>query len=114
MTQSSSCALVNVLDEIYTLALNMFFNALAVNANQLLEKVWFKKWKTDVTFASNDDDMVGYIIQAELPVAELSATETINKTLQLLEEILATQDSTVMPVEMRKQNLTQVRDQNKN
>ena len=37
MTQVE-CALVNVLEEIYTLALNMFFNALAVHANQLLEK----------------------------------------------------------------------------
>ena len=105
MTQVE-CALVNVLEEIYTLALNMFFNALAVHANQLLEKV-FAKYSWNIA----PRDVIASCClhqQAELPAAELSSTETINKTLQLLEEILASQDSSVVPVEMRKQNLTQV------
>jgi len=46
--------------------------------------------------------------QVELPPSDLSATGLLNKSLQLLQEILSSQDSSSVTPDERKQALAQV------
>jgi hypothetical protein len=76
-------ALLATLDEMHTLGLRMFFSSLTHNANKLLEKV-------------------------ELPPADLGPTVAFQQTLQLLQDVLSSHDSSVIPLEARKQDFAQV------
>ena len=49
-----------------------------------------------------------WCVKAELPPADLGATEMMNKTLQLLQDSLSSHDSAVLPLDARKQGLVQV------
>ena len=50
----------------------------------------------------------GWHVQVELPPSDLSATGLLNKSLQLLQEILSSQDSSNATPEDRKQAIAQV------
>jgi hypothetical protein len=73
----TGAALMYTLDEMSTLSMRMFFNSLTYQANKLLEKV-------------------------ELPPSDLGATALLNRSLQLLQDILSSHNSsTVTPQERR-------------
>lgn len=49
-----------------------------------------------------------WFVQVELPPSDLSATGLLNKSLQLLQEILSSQDSSSVTPDERKQTVAQV------
>lgn len=46
--------------------------------------------------------------QVELPPADLGPTTSLNQQLQLLQEILSSHDSSVVPLDMKKQDFAQI------
>ena len=80
---SKEAALVITLDEMHTLSLRMFFNALSCNASSLLEKV-------------------------ELPPADLGPIAPLSRNLQLLQDILSSNDSSVGAPDERRLAFAQV------
>ncbi|ELU12375.1 hypothetical protein CAPTEDRAFT_181210, partial [Capitella teleta] len=79
----SNSSLLNTIDEMQTLCLKMFFNTLNYNAGKLLEKV-------------------------ELPPGDLGTTSSLSNTLQLVQDILSSHDSSVIAIDARKQDFTQI------
>lgn len=65
-------------------AQKVFFNALNVLASKLVEKV-------------------------ELPPADLGPTATLSQSLRLLQEVLASHDSSVVSMNLREQDFARVR-----
>ncbi|XP_074655398.1 conserved oligomeric Golgi complex subunit 6-like isoform X2 [Tubulanus polymorphus] len=80
---SSDASLLTTLMEMETLSLKMFFNSLNCHASKLVEKV-------------------------ELPPADLSSPPSLLETLQLLQDVLASHDSSVVPLDARKQDFQQI------
>jgi len=50
-----------------------------------------------------------WLVQVELPPSDLRATSLLNKSLQLLQEILSSQDSSSVTPDERKQSVAQVK-----
>ncbi|OWF39301.1 conserved oligomeric Golgi complex subunit 6-like [Mizuhopecten yessoensis] len=76
-------ALLNTVAEIQDLSHRMFFNSLNCNANKLLDKV-------------------------ELPPSDLGPTNSLNQTLQLLKDVLACHDASVVAIDDKKQDYKQI------
>ncbi|KAL5013576.1 hypothetical protein ScPMuIL_007846 [Solemya velum] len=76
-------ALLASMDEIQDLSQRMFFNSLNCLANRLLDKV-------------------------ELPPADLGPTGSLNQTLNLLTDVLACHDASVVPIDDKKQDFKQI------
>lgn len=76
-------ALLATIREIQNLSHRMFFNSLNCNATKLLDKV-------------------------ELPPGDLGPTESLNKTLQLLRDVLACQEASVVAFDDKKQDFKQI------
>ncbi|XP_033746599.1 conserved oligomeric Golgi complex subunit 6-like [Pecten maximus] len=76
-------ALLNTVAEIQDLSHRMFFNSLNCNANKLLDKV-------------------------ELPPSDLGPTSSLNQTLQLLKDVLACHDASVVAIDDKKQDYKQI------
>ena len=47
-------------------------------------------------------------LQVELPPADLGPTSTLSQSLQLLQDVLASHDSSVVPLDARQQDFNQV------
>nr|KAG5706399.1 hypothetical protein BaRGS_033160 [Batillaria attramentaria] len=69
--------------EVQDLSHRMFFNSLSCHANRLLDKV-------------------------DLPPADLGPTPSLTQTLQLLRDVLACHDASVVPVDDKKQDYKQI------
>ncbi|CAL1533346.1 unnamed protein product [Lymnaea stagnalis] len=80
---SSEAALLTVVSEIQDLSHRMFFNSLTSHANKLLDKV-------------------------ELPPPDLGPTSSLTQTLQLLRDVLACHDASVVPIDDKKQDYKQI------
>ncbi|XP_041348478.1 conserved oligomeric Golgi complex subunit 6-like [Gigantopelta aegis] len=76
-------ALLSTIAEIQDLSHRMFFNSLTSHANKLLDKV-------------------------ELPPADLGGTASLTQSLQLLKDVLACHDASVVPVDDKKQDFKQI------
>ncbi|CAG5126682.1 unnamed protein product [Candidula unifasciata] len=76
-------ALMVTVAEIQDLSHRMFFNSLTGHANKLLDKV-------------------------ELPPSDLGATASLTQTLQLLRDVLACHDASVVPVDDKRQDYKQI------
>ena len=82
----------------------------------LLEAAGFV-WCYSLIVMHVDIEWIGYcvlwvencLLQVELPPSDLSATGLLNKSLQLLQEILSSQDSSSVTPEERKQTVAQVK-----
>ncbi|RUS85796.1 hypothetical protein EGW08_006425 [Elysia chlorotica] len=76
-------ALLSTVAEIQDLSHRMFFNSLTSHANKLLDKV-------------------------ELPRSDLGPTDSLTQSLQLLRDVLACHDASVVPIDDKKQDYKQV------
>lgn len=74
-----NAALVQSVTEMHNLNMQMFYNSLSSVTSRLLEKV-------------------------EMPPADLSATSSVTSTLQLLQDILSSHDSSLVSVDVRKED----------
>ncbi|XP_071081994.1 conserved oligomeric Golgi complex subunit 6-like [Haliotis cracherodii] len=80
---TSEAALLSTIMDIQDLSHRMFFNSLTCNANKLLDKV-------------------------ELPPSDLGSTASLTQTLQLLRDVLACHDASVVPIDDKKQDFKQI------
>ncbi|XP_064604827.1 conserved oligomeric Golgi complex subunit 6-like [Liolophura sinensis] len=80
---SKDAALLAVVEEMNVLSRKMFFNSLSCHANKLLDKV-------------------------ELPPPDLAPTLSLTQTLDLLKDVLASHNSSVVPVDDKKQDFKQI------
>ncbi|XP_077987894.1 conserved oligomeric Golgi complex subunit 6-like [Glandiceps talaboti] len=80
---NSDAVLLSTLGDVYELCQRMFYNALNCHAQRLMEKV-------------------------ELPPADLGPTQSLNQTLSLLREVLASHDSSVVPLDARQEDFAKV------
>ncbi|CAH1781027.1 unnamed protein product, partial [Owenia fusiformis] len=76
-------SLLSTLEEMSTLSAKMFYNSLNCHAGKLLEKV-------------------------ELPPADLGPTASLHQTLQLIQEVLSSHDSSVVTLDARQQDFTHI------
>ncbi|ESO91200.1 hypothetical protein LOTGIDRAFT_209569 [Lottia gigantea] len=80
---NKEAALLSTLSEIQGLSHRMFFNSLTCNANKLLDRV-------------------------ELPPSDLGPTSSLTQSLQLLRDVLACHDASVVPIDDKKQDYKQI------
>ncbi|KAL2096633.1 hypothetical protein ACEWY4_008781 [Coilia grayii] len=80
---SSVAALLMTMEEMHVLSKKMFFNCLSLHASKLMDKV-------------------------ELPPPDLGPTASLTQTLALLREVLASHDSSVVPLDARQADFAQV------
>uniref|UniRef100_A0A8B9H1S3 Conserved oligomeric Golgi complex subunit 6 n=1 Tax=Astyanax mexicanus TaxID=7994 RepID=A0A8B9H1S3_ASTMX len=80
---TSVVSLLITIEEMHVLSKKMFFNSLSVHASRLMDKV-------------------------ELPPPDLGPTASLNQTLSLLREVLASHDSSVLPLDARQADFAQV------
>ncbi|XP_020793358.2 conserved oligomeric Golgi complex subunit 6 [Boleophthalmus pectinirostris] len=80
---TSVASLLMTMDEMHILSKKMFFNSLSLHASRLMDKV-------------------------ELPPADLGPTASLTQTLSLLREVLASHDSSVVPLDARQADFAQV------
>ncbi|BFZ10927.1 hypothetical protein BsWGS_13966 [Bradybaena similaris] len=79
----ADASLMVTIAEIQDLSHRMFFNSLTSHANKLLDKV-------------------------ELPPGDLGATASLTQTLQLLRDVLACHDASVVPLDDKRQDYKQI------
>ncbi|XP_051535392.1 conserved oligomeric Golgi complex subunit 6-like isoform X2 [Myxocyprinus asiaticus] len=80
---TSVSSLLMTMDEFHMLSKKMFFNSLSLHASRLMDKV-------------------------ELPPPDLGPTASLTKTLSLLRDVLASHDSSVLPLDARQADFAQV------
>lgn len=80
---TSVSSLLMTIDEMHMLSKKMFFNSLGLHASRLMDKV-------------------------ELPPPDLGPTASLTQTLSLLREVLASHDSSVLPLDARQADFAQV------
>ncbi|TDH14685.1 hypothetical protein EPR50_G00023090 [Perca flavescens] len=80
---TSVASLLITIEEMHILSKKMFFNSLSLHATRLMDKV-------------------------ELPPADLGPTASLTQTLSLLREVLASHDSSVVPLDARQADFAQV------
>uniref|UniRef100_A0A672NN00 Conserved oligomeric Golgi complex subunit 6 n=1 Tax=Sinocyclocheilus grahami TaxID=75366 RepID=A0A672NN00_SINGR len=80
---TSVSSLLMTIDEMHMLSKKMFFNSLSLHASRLMDKV-------------------------ELPPPDLGPTASLIQTLSLLREVLASHDSSVLPLDARQADFAQV------
>ncbi|XP_077063818.1 conserved oligomeric Golgi complex subunit 6 isoform X2 [Siphateles boraxobius] len=80
---TSVSSLLMIIDEMHMLSKKMFFNSLSLHASRLMDKV-------------------------ELPPPDLGPTASLTQTLSLLREVLASHDSSVLPLDARQADFAQV------
>ncbi|XP_056329595.1 conserved oligomeric Golgi complex subunit 6 [Danio aesculapii] len=80
---TSVSSLLMTMDEMHMLSKKMFFNSLSLHASRLMDKV-------------------------ELPPPDLGPTASLTQTLSLLREVLASHDSSVLPLDARQADFAQV------
>uniref|UniRef100_A0A669C4Q1 Conserved oligomeric Golgi complex subunit 6 n=1 Tax=Oreochromis niloticus TaxID=8128 RepID=A0A669C4Q1_ORENI len=80
---TSVASLLITIEEMHSLSKKMFFNSLSLHASRLMDKV-------------------------ELPPADLGPTASLTQTLSLLREVLASHDSSVVPLDARQADFAQV------
>ncbi|XP_051719865.1 conserved oligomeric Golgi complex subunit 6 [Ctenopharyngodon idella] len=80
---TSVSSLLMTIDEMHMLSKKMFFNSLSLHASRLMDKV-------------------------ELPPPDLGPTTSLTQTLSLLREVLASHDSSVLPLDARQADFAQV------
>uniref|UniRef100_A0A8C2I0C6 Conserved oligomeric Golgi complex subunit 6 n=1 Tax=Cyprinus carpio TaxID=7962 RepID=A0A8C2I0C6_CYPCA len=80
---TSVSSLLMTIDEMHMLSKKMFFNSLSLHASRLMDKV-------------------------ELPPPDLGPTASLTQTLSLLREVLASHDSSVLPLDARQADFAQV------
>ncbi|XP_066495680.1 conserved oligomeric Golgi complex subunit 6 isoform X2 [Tiliqua scincoides] len=80
---NSAAMLLTTIEEMHLLSKKIFFNSLSLHASKLMDKV-------------------------ELPPADLGPSSTLNQTLVLLREVLASHDSCVIPLDTRQADFVQV------
>ncbi|XP_070537698.1 conserved oligomeric Golgi complex subunit 6-like isoform X2 [Ptychodera flava] len=80
---NSDAVLLSTISEVHELCHRMFYNSLNCHAQRLMEKV-------------------------ELPPADLGPTQSLNQTLSLLRQVLASHDSSVVPLDARQDDFAKV------
>ncbi|XP_030633265.1 conserved oligomeric Golgi complex subunit 6 [Chanos chanos] len=80
---TSVASLLITMEEMHVLSKKMFFNSLSLHASRLMDKV-------------------------ELPPPDLGPTASLTQTLSLLREVLASHDSSVIPLDARQADFAQV------
>uniref|UniRef100_A0A3Q3GS61 Conserved oligomeric Golgi complex subunit 6 n=1 Tax=Labrus bergylta TaxID=56723 RepID=A0A3Q3GS61_9LABR len=80
---TSVASLLITMEEMHVLSKKMFFNSLSLHASRLMDK-------------------------GELPPADLGPTASLTQTLSLLREVLASHDSSVVPLDARQADFAQV------
>ncbi|KAL0972649.1 hypothetical protein UPYG_G00192370 [Umbra pygmaea] len=80
---TSVASLLMTIEEMHILSKKMFFNSLSLHASRLMDKV-------------------------ELPPPDLGPTSSLTQTLCLLREVLASHDSSVVPLDARQADFAQV------
>ncbi|EHB07452.1 Conserved oligomeric Golgi complex subunit 6 [Heterocephalus glaber] len=80
---NSATTLLTIIEEMHLLSKKIFFNSLSLHASKLMDKV-------------------------ELPPPDLGPSSALNQTLMLLREVLASHDSSVIPLDARQADFVQV------
>ncbi|XP_004711326.1 conserved oligomeric Golgi complex subunit 6 [Echinops telfairi] len=80
---NSASTLLTTVEEMHLLSKKIFFNSLSLHASKLMDKV-------------------------ELPPPDLGPSSALNQTLTLLREVLASHDSSVVPLDARQADFVQV------
>lgn len=80
---NSATTLLTTIEEMHLLSKKIFFNSLSLHASKLMDKV-------------------------ELPPPDLGPSSALNQTLTLLREVLASHDSSVVPLDARQADFVQV------
>uniref|UniRef100_A0A2K6Q289 Conserved oligomeric Golgi complex subunit 6 n=1 Tax=Rhinopithecus roxellana TaxID=61622 RepID=A0A2K6Q289_RHIRO len=80
---NSATTLLTTIEEMHLLSKKIFFNSLSLHASKLMDKV-------------------------ELPPPDLGPSSALNQTLMLLREVLASHDSSVVPLDARQADFVQV------
>nr|XP_040137844.1 conserved oligomeric Golgi complex subunit 6 [Ictidomys tridecemlineatus] len=80
---NSATTLLTTIEEMHLLSKKIFFNSLSLHASKLMDKV-------------------------ELPPPDLGPSAALNQTLMLLREVLASHDSSVIPLDARQADFVQV------
>ncbi|NWH32931.1 COG6 protein, partial [Chloropsis hardwickii] len=80
---NSAATLLTTIEEMHLLSKKIFFNSLSLHASKLMDKV-------------------------ELPPPDLGPSSALNQTLNLLRDVLASHDSSVIPLDARQADFVQV------
>ncbi|KAF4025630.1 hypothetical protein G4228_017787 [Cervus hanglu yarkandensis] len=80
---NSATTLLTTIEEMHLLSKKIFFNSLSLHASKLMDKV-------------------------ELPPPDLGPSSALNQTLVLLREVLASHDSSVVPLDARQADFVQI------
>ncbi|XP_023377571.1 conserved oligomeric Golgi complex subunit 6 [Pteropus vampyrus] len=80
---NNAATLLTTIEEMHLLSKKIFFNSLSLHASKLMDKV-------------------------ELPPPDLGPSSALNQTLALLREVLASHDSSVVPLDARQADFVQV------
>uniref|UniRef100_A0A2K5Q3Y7 Conserved oligomeric Golgi complex subunit 6 n=1 Tax=Cebus imitator TaxID=2715852 RepID=A0A2K5Q3Y7_CEBIM len=80
---NSATTLLTTIEEMHLLSKKIFFNNLSLHASKLMDKV-------------------------ELPPPDLGPSSALNQTLMLLREVLASHDSSVVPLDARQADFVQI------
>nr|XP_020732829.1 conserved oligomeric Golgi complex subunit 6 isoform X3 [Odocoileus virginianus texanus] len=80
---NSATTLLTTIEEMHVLSKKIFFNSLSLHASKLMDKV-------------------------ELPPPDLGPSSALNQTLVLLREVLASHDSSVVPLDARQADFVQI------
>uniref|UniRef100_A0A8C0UK89 Component of oligomeric golgi complex 6 n=1 Tax=Cyanistes caeruleus TaxID=156563 RepID=A0A8C0UK89_CYACU len=80
---NNAATLLTTIEEMHLLSKKIFFNSLSLHASKLMDKV-------------------------ELPPPDLGPSSALNQTLNLLREVLASHDSSVIPLDARQADFVQV------
>ncbi|XP_066556000.1 conserved oligomeric Golgi complex subunit 6 [Amia ocellicauda] len=83
IVRTSAATLLTTIEEMHILSKKMFFNSLSLHASKLMDKI-------------------------ELPPLDLGPTGALTQTLSLLREVLASHDSSVVPLDARQADFAQV------
>ncbi|MBN3302710.1 COG6 protein, partial [Amia calva] len=87
IVRTSAATLLTTIEEMHILSKKMFFNSLSLHARKLTPC---------------------FLLQIELPPPDLGPTGALTQTLSLLREVLASHDSSVVPLDARQADFAQV------
>jgi len=104
---NENSGLITTLDEMYTLSYKMFLNSLNIHATRLLEKVTKYYIFSELQILSNTGIL---FLKTEPPGYDLMPSDDFRKTLELIKDIFDSYNNSVVTLDSKKDDYTQILD----
>ncbi|XP_070265236.1 conserved oligomeric Golgi complex subunit 6 isoform X1 [Myotis yumanensis] len=99
---NSATTLLTTIEEMHLLSKKIFFNSLSLHASKLMDKL------LKTLIQGDEKKIFSFPASVELPPPDLGPSSALNQTLMLLREVLASHDSSVVPLDARQADFVQV------